>query len=259
MKTMIIAHRGESFDAPENTLSAVNLAWERGAEAVEVDIRLSKDNKIVVIHDKTTKRIGNKNEKVKYQTLEELRKLDFGSWKSDKFIGEKIPTLFEIFETVPKNKKIIIEVKSSEKIIPFLIKDIQNSNLLNSQIEIISFKYDLLSKIKKELPDIKMLYLVNLDYSWMTKVFSLSDKEIIKKVKLANLDGINAFAGKLLTEKFIYNVKWENLLLYTWTVNDLEHAQKLVEWNVDAITTDRAQWLSEKLNNIEIEPNISSN
>ena len=89
MKSLIIAHRGESFDAPENTLASINLAWERGAGAVEIDVHLSKDNQIVVIHDSNTKRVGAKNKKVSKQTLSELKKLDIGSWKNVKWKDEK--------------------------------------------------------------------------------------------------------------------------------------------------------------------------
>ena len=131
MLPLIIAHRGESFDAPENTLSSVNLAWERDAEAVEVDVRLSKDNHVVVFHDRTTKRIGNRSEKVKNQTLAELRELDVGSWKSEIYVNEKIPTLAEVLQTVPDGKRIIIEIKSSQKTIPYLVEDINNSGLSN--------------------------------------------------------------------------------------------------------------------------------
>ena len=84
---LIIAHRGESFDAPENTLAAVNLAWERGADAVEIDVQLSKDNKIVVIHDENTKRTGGRNKLVKNQTLKELKELDVGIYRDKKSIS----------------------------------------------------------------------------------------------------------------------------------------------------------------------------
>lgn len=244
---LIIAHRGESYDAPENTLSSINLAWERGAEAVEIDVRLTVDNQVVVIHDKSTKRIGNKNERVKNQTLEQLRELDFGSWKSEKFANERIPILSEVFQTVPNGKKIIVEIKSSEKIITHLVAEIKNSGLQDYQIEIISFKYDVLKQIKKELPQLIMLYLVDLDYTWMTKVFSPPVDKLIEKVNNANLDGLNVWAGKLLTERFVSTVKWQKLLLYVWTVNDPTNAKKLADWRIDAITTDRAQWLKKQL------------
>ena len=240
---LIIAHRGESFDAPENTLASVNLAWERGADAVEIDIRLSKDNTVVVFHDKTTCRIGGRNESVKNQTLQELKELDAGSWKSEKYKNERIPTLKEVLETVPPNKKLIIEIKSSIRIIPFLNKDIKSSNLQSSQIEIISFKYYVLKELKIELPKIRMLYLADLDYSWMTKVFAPSVEKLIAMVENAKLDGLNVWAGKLLTEKFICTVKWKKLLLYVWTVNNLEQAKSLADLGIDGLTTDRAEWM----------------
>ena len=98
-KNLIIAHRGESYDAPENTLAAINLAWQRNADAVEIDIQLSADNQIVVIHDLNTKRIGNRNKKVKKQTLAELKELEAGKHKGEKWKDEKIPTLSEVLET----------------------------------------------------------------------------------------------------------------------------------------------------------------
>lgn len=246
---LIIAHRGESFDAPENTLASVNLAWERKVEAVEVDVRLSLDNNVVVIHDKTTKRVGNVHKKVKKQTLAELKQLDVGSWKSEKYNNEKIPTLIEVLNTVPTGKKIIIEIKSSDKIIPSLIDVVKRSGLKVNQVEFISFKYEVITQIKKELPQYKSLLLADLDYSWMTKVFSPSAKELIDKVKQSNLDGINVWAGKLLTERFVYDVKWENLLLYTWTVDKVNKAKELADWHVDAVTTNKAAWMKKELSN----------
>ena len=244
---LIIAHRGESHDAPENTLSSINLAWQRNADAVEIDVRLSKDNNVVVFHDKTTKRIGGRYKNVKEQTLEELKQLDVGCWKNEKYKNERIPTLKEVLQTVPQKKKLIIEIKSSRKIIHFLKNDILDSGLENNQIEIISFKYDVLVEAKKQLPQIKILYLADLDYSWMTKAFSPPVEKLIEKVNAANLNGLNVWAGNLLTEKFAYNVKWSDLDLYVWTVNDPEKAKILIDWGVDGITTDRAEWMKNSL------------
>lgn len=246
---LIIAHRGESFDAPENTLASINLAWERDADAVEVDVRLTKDKKVVVIHDKTTGRVGARNKRVKHQNLLELKELDVGSWKNEKFKNEKIPTLKEALKTVPENKKIIIEIKTSPKIIPFIKEEINLSGLKAQQIEIISFDYDAVKAAKKTMPQLKVLYLADLDYSWMTKVFSPPVEKLIEKVKAANLNGLNVWAGKLLTEKFAYSVKWSGLDLYVWTVNNPEHAKRLIDWRVDAITTDRAEWMKNHLKN----------
>ena len=80
----IIAHRGASYDAPENTLASVQLGWERNADAVEVDVYLSKDRKIVVIHDENTKRTTGHDGLVHKMTWAQLRQLDAGSWKLEK-------------------------------------------------------------------------------------------------------------------------------------------------------------------------------
>jgi glycerophosphoryl diester phosphodiesterase len=201
----------------------------------------------VVIHDKNTYRVGNRNLRVKDQTLERLKELDVGFWKSEIYAGEKIPTLKEVLSTVPKDKKLIIEIKSAVKILPFLINDIISAGLKNEQVEFISFKYDVISSLKKEFPKSRSLLLADLDYTWMTKVFSPSLETLIRKAKSTNLDGINVWAGNLLTERFFYEVKWNGLLLYTWTVDDPSKAKQLVEWEIDAITTNKAQWLKNML------------
>src|SRR5688572_19130995 len=91
-----IGHRGASFDAPENTVAAIKLAWEQKADGAEFDVYLTKDGKVAVIHDATTKRTAGADLKVAGSTLTELRALDVGRWKGEKFTGEKIPTLDEM-------------------------------------------------------------------------------------------------------------------------------------------------------------------
>ena len=94
----IIAHRGASHDAPENTLASVRLGWAQEADAVEVDVRQSRDGHIVVIHDAHTRRTARVKRLVRAQTLDELRALDVGRWKHPRYAGEKVPTLAETIE-----------------------------------------------------------------------------------------------------------------------------------------------------------------
>ena len=89
----IIAHRGASHLAPENTLASVELAWKRGADAVEIDIWLTKDGRIVAIHDEDTERTTGRKWVIADHTLAELRRLDAGSWKDESYAGEPIPIL----------------------------------------------------------------------------------------------------------------------------------------------------------------------
>ncbi|RMF37016.1 MAG: glycerophosphodiester phosphodiesterase, partial [Planctomycetota bacterium] len=89
----IIAHRGASFDFPENTLVAFRHAWEQGADGIEGDFYLTADGQIVCIHDPDTERTGGQQLMVEQSTLEQLRGLEYGSWKDRRFAGESIPTL----------------------------------------------------------------------------------------------------------------------------------------------------------------------
>ena len=102
---LIVAHRGSSQQAPENTLPAFRLAWQQGADAIEGDFLLTKDGKVVCIHDVSTKRLADKNLVVSKSNLKELRALDVGAWKNEIFKGTKIPTISEVFATAKKLAK----------------------------------------------------------------------------------------------------------------------------------------------------------
>src|SRR5699024_1189756 len=149
-KIEIIAHRGDSHSKPENTMAAVHSAWQKEANAVEIDVYLTTDKKIVAIHDKTTKRTGDKNLSVTKSSAQELRTVDVGSFKGEDFAGEKIPFLKEIVESVPSNKRLFIEIKDSERIVPY-VKDIdRKSTRLNSSHVSISYAVFCLKKKKKK-------------------------------------------------------------------------------------------------------------
>ncbi len=111
----IIAHRGASFDAPENTLAAIRLAWQQQADAVEIDVHLSRDRHLVAIHDFNTRKTTGRNRPVARQTLAQLRTLDAGQWKHPRWRGEKIPTLEEVLATVPPGKRLFIEIKARRR------------------------------------------------------------------------------------------------------------------------------------------------
>ena len=149
VEPLIVAHRGASFDAPENTLPAFKLAWKLGADAVEGDFLLSKDGHIVCVHDKKTKKVADQNLEVVHSTLKELQALDVGSWKHEKFSGTSIPTLPQVFATVPKGGKIYVEIKCGPEIVPALIKEIQRSGLSDEQVILICFNAEVIREFKK--------------------------------------------------------------------------------------------------------------
>ena len=114
----IIAHRGASFYAPENTMSAFKLAMEYGVDGIEMDVHVTKDGKIVVIHDDTTGRTGTQNLEIKTNDLETLKKVDVGSWFDTKYQGEQIPVLDNLVKEVPSSFELYIEIKSELDTVP---------------------------------------------------------------------------------------------------------------------------------------------
>ena len=103
----IVGHRGESYDAPENTMASFNLAWERNDDVVETDVHLTKDKKLIISHDYDTFRVtggprhGGIKKVIVDTPADELRKLDVGKWKSPAYAGQKMPFLDELLATIP--------------------------------------------------------------------------------------------------------------------------------------------------------------
>ncbi|NQU35482.1 MAG: hypothetical protein HQ521_19830 [Bacteroidetes bacterium] len=246
-KSKIIAHRGESHDAPENTLASINLAWQRNVKAVEIDIRLTRDNEIVVIHDSNTQRVSGIKKTIKNTTLDVLKLLDAGSYKGQEWKDEIIPTLKQVLNTIPHDGKLIIEIKSNLKILYELKRVLSSSGTRFEQIEIIGFNINTLSRAKKMMPEYRMLWLLNLDYSIPTWFAMNNSSKIIKKIEKHNLDGVNVWAGKLLTKNFITEIKKRGYSIYAWTVNDPDKAALLIKHGLDGITTDRAAWMLDQL------------
>jgi glycerophosphoryl diester phosphodiesterase len=236
--TMIIAHRGASHDAPENTLASVNLAWERKADAVEVDVHLSKDNRIMVIHDEDTKRTSGDKIVIRESRSSDLRSLD-ASNGMDQFRGEKIPFLEEVMATVPDGKVVFIEVKTDTVIIPYLVKLLATS-LDKSRLVVISFDFDVCAMMKKEIPTIPVFWLhYTLSDSYKTKWIS--------RAVDAGLDGLN-FRHKGISQDYVEAVHRSGMKMFAWTVDDPEDAARLIEIGIDGITSNRPAWLKEQLN-----------
>src|SRR6476646_6938394 len=116
-KPLIIAHRGASIDAPENTLAAFKSAWPQGADGIETDIRLTADGRVVCIHDEDTRRVtgGQQVLVIANTRYADLKPIDIGGWKGPKWRGEAIPTLDDALDAVPAGKYAFIELKSGSE------------------------------------------------------------------------------------------------------------------------------------------------
>jgi glycerophosphoryl diester phosphodiesterase len=242
----IIAHRGASYDAPENTLSSFKLGYQQGADADELDIYRSKDGKIVVMHDSDTGRIAGVTNKVETQTSVELRQLEIGRWGQwkDKGFSEKTPFLDEVLSLIPDGKRLFIEIKSSSKILPDLQRTLKRGGKKPEQTVLIGFDYQTMKLAKARMPKLKVLWLVSSDPK--TKQYPPVE-ELIQKTKDAHLDGLDLNSGFPINVEFVQKVHQAGLEIHTWTVDDPEVARKEAAAGVDGITTNRPQWMREQL------------
>ena len=236
----IIAHRGASYDAPENTLASVKLGWQQNADAVEIDIQRTSDGKIVLMHDKTTKRTaGGEDTPVKKQTLAELRNLDVGSWKSPNFKGEPVPTLDEVLQTIPTGKRLFIEIKSGPEILAELKRVLDASGTSPEQTPIIAFDYATVRQAKALMPKVRVYWLVELKKDERSGELSHTAAELIKRTREAGLDGLDLGGKPMLNAAFVREIKDAGLGIYVWTINDMEKARDYEQIGDDGITTDR--------------------
>jgi len=240
-----IAHRGASWLAPENTLASVKLAWELGANAAEIDVYLSADERLVVIHDGTTKRTSGVDLKVEQTAASELRKLDVGRLKDTKYTGEKIPFLEEIIATIPDGKTLYVEVKSDGRILPQLVKTIKAGGKEN-QIILISFNFEVVRDFKSLMPDVPTYWLVGARKDKETQEILPYEETLIGTAKTAGLEGL-AVQYSPLTGDYVKAVKAAGLDIYPWTINDPNEAMRMFEMGITHITTDRPKWLKEQV------------
>lgn len=241
-KTLIIAHRGASYDAPENTLAAVQLAWEQDADGVEVDIQLSRDGHVVVFHDEDTTRFDANGRNVRDLTLDELRRLDVGSHKGERWQGERIPLLSDVLSHIPPGKVILIEIKCGPEIIPALQRDISNCSLAAEYVIFIGFHRETMQAVKTHLSGYPALRLYEF-YRDPIKGWSPKAEAMIAEVREDGLDGLDVSHGPAIDSHFVRKVHESELPLFVWTVNDRQEANTLQNLGVAGITTDLPLWL----------------
>ena len=247
--TEIIGHRGASYDAPENTVASVKLAWQQDADASEIDVYLTKDNRIIALHDKTTKKTTGVEWIPSERTLAELATLDAGSWKSPKYAGERIPSLEEILDTIPPGKRLVIEIKAGPEILPHLQTVLEACPKSPDQIVIIAFNWEVITGAKKRLPEIPCYWLYGKTPHVDKETGKISDRpdELLARCKAAGLDGIDIQFESEITPDFMKRMKDAGLELIVWTVNDPAVARRMVKLGVAGITTDRPAWLREQI------------
>jgi len=232
---MIVAHRGASQEAPENTLPAFRLAWEQGADAIEGDFHLSKDGVIVCIHDSRTKKRADRDLIVSESTLKELKTLDVGAKFGAEFKGTSIPTLAEVFATVPPGKTIYVEIKCGPEVIPVLLDEIEKSGLSTRQVVVIAFKEAVVRQLKATAPEFKAFWLCSFKKNKFGQLRPSADA-VLATLAGSRADGLSS--NTRIPKGLIDAVERAGYEWHVWTVNDPATAKQMQALGARSITTD---------------------
>ncbi len=219
---LITGHRGNSSEAPENTLSAIELAIAAGADFVEVDVQLSKDGRLVLLHDHHLLRLAGLDKFIWDVTYDELRELDIGSWFSEAFAGERIPCLEEVFEVTQGKVKLNLELKvnSQQKHLAKSVVDLINQSGFEGVIS--SFDYPSLHMVKQLNPQLSRgLIMAREVPDWLS----------------LEVDFYSVYF-KVATSAFIDKCHGNKRGIHVWTVNEVEDMKRLRDLGVDNLITD---------------------
>jgi len=231
-RPLVFAHRGASAHAPENTLAAFELALAQGAHGVELDAKLSSDGEVVVIHDATIDRTTAEKGHVSQLTLAALRELDAGSFFSEKFGGEKIPALAEVFETIGRRAFINVELTNyatPHDGLAVKVCELVKRFGLEERILFSSFLPANLARTRGLLPDVpRGLLALGGWMGWWARSFGF------------NFGDYQALHPNLrdATPQQVSRVHRLKRRVHVWTVNAAEDMRRLFSWGVDGIFTD---------------------
>jgi len=231
-RPIILAHRGASAYAPENTLPAFELAIEHGADGIELDAKLSADGEVVVIHDEGVERTTDGQGRVSSLTLQQLQALDAGVTHSTEFHGLRIPTLLEVFEALGKRAIINIELTNYSTPYDPLVEKVCSlikKHAIQDQILFSSFLARNLTKAARLLPDVPrgLLALPGWMGIWPRSFgFMFGDFQALH-THISDVDPQQV--------QRVHRIKRN---IHVWTVNAIDDLQRLKEWEVDGIFTD---------------------
>jgi glycerophosphoryl diester phosphodiesterase len=244
----LIAHRGASHDAPENTLAAFELAWEVGANGIEGDFYLTADGHIVCIHDGNCERTAGVKLDVASSTLAELKELDVGSWKAPRYAGEAIPTLPEVLAAVPCGTTFLIEIKCGPEIVPALERDLAEGTVPLENIAVIAFDPEVIRACKTRLPMVRAYWLTGFRRDEKSGEIHPTVDEVLETLVRIGADALdcNDYAP-MVNEEFVGVLRLSGFDFHAWTVDEATAARRLRSLGVSSITTNRPDHLRREL------------
>jgi glycerophosphoryl diester phosphodiesterase len=223
---MVIAHRGASSYAPENTLAAFDLALEMRVRHIELDVALTSDNHVVVIHDDKVDRTTNGSGLVTGHTLATLRELDAGSWFGAQFKGERIPTFDEVLARYEGRVHIHTEIKGKSESLSQRTADLIRKHGMERQVTVTSFQRVQLEKMRACAPELPMGWLVReLTDSIVAQAHAISVTQLCPR-------------ADMVTPEVVHRLHAEGFVVRAWAVGTEEIMQRAVEAGVDGMTVN---------------------
>ena len=227
---LVIAHRGASAIAPENTLAAFERAFKLGADAVELDAKRTLDGEVVTFHDPTLRRTTGAAGSVGSRTLRELRSLDAGAWKSEAFRGERIPTLSEVLETIGRRLLVNIELSDywggQERLVERVVAIVQ-AHRMSVRVLLSSFDSGALASARKMAPEIARGHLVGPTWLAYRDFFR-------QKVPVTAL---HPHESRVRRDR-IEAAHRSGCRVHVYTVQEEERMRTFWAWGVDGLITD---------------------
>jgi glycerophosphoryl diester phosphodiesterase len=237
-QTLVFGHRGASAYAPMNTLPAFELAAALGAHGVELDVHLSQDKHLIVLHDFTVDHTTDGEGYARDMILAQLKELDAGSWKEGKYRGVRIPTLDEVFESVGRQLYINVEIKSgtaeTDGVEQAVAACIERHNMQQRAI-VSSFNPLALKRFRELLPEVPIGYLYVSDEQPFIEII----QELAHEARHPQ--------DTMIDLAYMDRARKNGYRVNTWTVNDPKRAVELHNMSVDGIITDKPDVILEAL------------
>jgi glycerophosphoryl diester phosphodiesterase len=221
---VVIAHRGAAGSAPENTLAAIVLAVEQGADIVEIDVQESADGEIVVVHDSDLMRVGGAAVKIWEASYNELLQVDIGTWYGPEFSGQRVPTLEQVLEICKGGSQVIIELKyyGHNARLEERVAEIVEEMGMEDEIVLMSLASDLVTSMKAVRPD------------WTV---GLLTAKAVGDLTTVNADFLAVHVG-IANHRFVRRAHAAGKDVYVWTVNDKLNMSRVMSRGVDGVITD---------------------
>ena len=243
----LIAHRGESNDAPENTLPAYKMAVGRGF-GFECDVYLSKDGRIFTFHDRNLKRTTNgaNTNRCADVTWDEISRLDvggWGKWKGSKYVGTRPALLEEVLSLARDGRMIYVEVKPGPEIVPYIKKVFATQkNATSKNTLFISFEKATCKALKKQMPEFKVYWLTSSKH-WKTPGHPpVTAKDVIAAMRETGADGVDChYAPDVVTAEMVAEVRKAGYEFHVWTVDRLEDTEEAFRRGAQTVTTNCAE------------------